>query len=232
MGTLEADGRTAVLLTVSRNVIPALWLGSVLILTLGYLNEFVLPAHVGDPKGVRILRLNAEQTLGPWFQSLILAFAGWLMLKTFATMRGDQFWLAVCWAVLGAGFIYLSIDEAVSIHEHFFDIAQSVPDPLGLLKYRWVPMGIAIVLAVGAASVPFLLALPRRTAIGLVASGAIFVVGSIGFEMVGSYVLENGLPWRYYQLAFCAEETLEAVGALLVCSTVIDYLSRLGGNTT
>ena len=80
-----------------------------------------------------------------------------------------------------------------------------------------------------AAYFPFLLRLPKRTAIGLVVSGAIFVGGAIGIEAISAAVYEAAAqlerrPLEYY-LLYSLEEFMEMFGIALFIFYALDYLS-------
>ena len=71
----------------------------------------------------------------------------------------------------------------------------------------------------------FLGSIPRATATGLLRSGAVYVGGAIGMEIIGSFAVRSSLirlhsPW--YGAITGLEETLELVGIILL----IDALMR------
>ena len=62
------------------------------------------------------------------------------------------------WRMLAVGFVYISIDEAVGLHELLGELF----DTEGVLHFGWVIPAAAVVLGVGLAFLGFLRRLDRR----------------------------------------------------------------------
>ena len=93
-----------------------------------------------------------------------------------------------------------------------------------------IPYGVAVVVF-GLIYWRFLYRLPRRTALGFVLAGGLFVTGAIGAEMVGGWYLEqHGSATPLYVAIQTVEEALEMVGILVFISSMLGYADqRLGG---
>ena len=80
-------------------------------------------------------------------------------------------------------------------------------------------------LVIGAALVPFLLQLPRRTARLFMAAGGIYLSGAVGLEILGNSMslqsLKNTLG---YSMQTLAEEGLEMLGVVLFLYALLDYM--------
>ncbi len=75
--------------------------------------------------------------------------------------------------------------------------------------------------------VPFLRSLPRRTFRLMLLSGAIYVGGAIGMEMVGGYAWDRHPVRGVPIIAIMAlEETLEMVGLAIFAYALLDYVAR------
>lgn len=135
------------------------------------------------------------------------------------------------WYGLAVAFLFLSFDEGATIHETVGRYTELWFENLvtGYLYFIWViPYGIAV-MWFAAAYFPFLLRLPKRTAIGLVVSGAIFVGGAIGVEAISAAVNEAAFqlerrPLEYY-LLYSLEEFIEMFGIALFIFYALDYLA-------
>lgn len=200
------------------------------VLGLGCLREIVgmvlgLPTRT---MGFLFISLNDEQAIPAWWSSTMLTLAGLSMWLCGALERRRSSSTYLGWILLGTGFVYASLDEAIVLHEHFADW---VPwEPTGLFRYRWVIVGLPIVAAVGLVFLPFLLRLPRRTALRLIVGGATYVVGSLGAEMLGGALHEQEGYSVSYLLVMMLEETMEMVGVLLGIRAVLLHISQvLGG---
>jgi len=140
--------------------------------------------------------------------------------------RGER--VAFYWLVLCILFVLLSVDEAASIHERaggldrFTGVALPVPS-----EHRWVLYGAIFSGAVFLFFLPFLRAIPRTTAWMLMLSGAMFVSGALGFEVVGSWMLQSGFASRadlIYDIRRIFEEGLEMYAIAVFNCTLFGYL--------
>jgi hypothetical protein len=127
---------------------------------------------------------------------------------------------------LGIIFVCLSIDEACSIHELISYALQKKHQFHGLLHFAWVIPGLLFAAVVGLSYVRFLLRLPRRTALLFVISGAIYVGGAVGMEMVGgAYADRHGEENFTYQFLGDIEETMEMLGIGIFAVTLLGHLA-------
>ncbi len=177
----------------------------------------------------RSFRFRGESTVPAWFSSGIL-WTSALLLGAVAALR--QVWglgRVLPWAFLAAVFFYLSADEALSWHELTNHPAESIVARRGVFLFGWVVFGLAFVGVIGVLCLPWLIRLPRRTAVLMAVSGAVFVGGAVGIEMLGSLVRTSDLParWTLYELSQIAEETCEMLGVVLFLHALTTYLIAL-----
>jgi hypothetical protein len=126
------------------------------------------------------------------------------------------------WWLLAAGFLYMSLDESIEIHEHMAWLATS-----GVLTFSWIVPGAALVLVIGISYIRFLVDLEPRTRWLFMAAGAIYVGGAIGFELpLGWWVSRYGQDGLGYGLIDWAEESLEIAGASLFLYALLRHLAR------
>lgn len=139
----------------------------------------------------------------------------------------------IFWKVLGAAFLFLAVDEAVSFHEYLSVAVQKLLHAGGAFGRAWViPYGIAAALF-AALTLPRLLRLPPSTRNGLVIAGTLYVAGAIGFEMLESFMVARvSAPSTALSLfyAFCVlcEEVLEMLGVALALRTcLLHFMGRM-----
>ena len=132
----------------------------------------------------------------------------------------------VPWLALAVIFLFLAVDETAKIHERFLIPVRTAFDLTGLLYDAWVvPYGIAVVVFVIAFS-RFLFRLPKETTRWFIASGAIYVTGALGFEMLGAkYVESYGEENIVYAMIYTCEELLEMFGIALFVYALLAYIS-------
>ena len=115
---------------------------------------------------------------------------------------------------------YMSIDEAVELHEHLGGNL----DAGGILYFDWVIPAAVIVTALVIAFVPFIRALPRATRTRLIIAGAIYVGGALVMELpLGWWTEQHGTDGFGYAIIDWVEETLEMVGATLALAALLAH---------
>ena len=129
------------------------------------------------------------------------------------------------WLGLAIIFLFLSIDETTAIHERLQKPVRETLNASGLLYFAWViPYGIALTVFV-IAYLKFLMSLPKNIMILFVVSGATFVSGALGFEMLGGmYVEVYGGESLLYAFLYTCEEFLEMLGIVIFIYTLLTYI--------
>ena len=128
------------------------------------------------------------------------------------------------WLGLATVFLFLSIDEFTHIHELLIMPVRTTLNTSGLLAWPWViPYGILVVLMV-LIYIPFILNLPLSIKRLTVSAGAIYIVGAIGFEMIGGFYYELHGEHLFYELVALCEEILEMVGILIFVYALTSYI--------
>jgi hypothetical protein len=217
---------------------PALWLA---LATLAVVGACVVVSSLSILLGrpslfglARLFDLNQEFNIPSLYSGLLLLGAAVLLfvVATIERRRRNLLWRH--WAILAAGFVYLTFDELVGIHEK---LNRPLQDLLGLSGdvTTWVIAGGLAALVAGAFFLPFLRLLPRRHAATFLAAGILFVGSAVGMEIVstnwvgGMTYADNG-AYDWVGLAKVAlEETGEMAGVVLFIHALLDYLRQLGG---
>ena len=182
---------------------------------------------------VRLLDVDEEQSF-PTYYSVILLFTAAVLLAAISTVtrriKGLHFGY---WVGLAAIFFFLSIDEAVSIHELFTKPMRKVLQGSGgmLLFFAWIVPYAIVVLGIAIVYVRFLMKLPRRTAAFMVLSGALYIGGALGVEMLsGWYFKSHGENFDLgYYLLSALEEAFETMGTIVFVWTLLDYIETTIG---
>lgn len=169
---------------------------------------------------VRWFDLNAERSAPAWYSSMILAACSFLAASCAEIdKRASPYW----WAT-SAVLLFMSADEAISIHEHLFDLFFPNVELGGALTFEWVVIGFPLAAIVGGLLLPLLWKVPRRTAIGIFASGTVYLTGALIVEMVGAWLVSIQHP--LYGLQPILEEGLEIGGLLLLFWTLLAHLAE------
>lgn len=183
---------------------------------------------IGDVTLRRLFNVNGEKTFASWYASTLLFLCA-LVLAAIAQVKRSKadaytrYWSGLAWI-----FVFLSLDEAASIHETLSAPVREVLNVSGFLHYAWVIPVAAVLLVLIAIYLRFYLHLPRGFKIVLALSAVLFIGGAMGLELPGAYIasttVERGAG--YFALT-TAEETLEFVGVIVFLGALLTYLRSL-----
>jgi hypothetical protein len=180
---------------------------------------------------VPMFDLDAEANLPSFFQAEGLIACGLALLFAARQERAAASSYATRWLLLSLAFFYLGADEAAMLHDRMGPVAMQA---IGAQPNHidWVlPMGI---LASGFAlyMIPFLLGIERTTAIAFALSGAIYVGGAVGAEMLGKLTSElYGYESYPYVLTVTLEEGMEMLGVAMFLRAILRHIGRAGWAT-
>jgi hypothetical protein len=174
--------------------------------------------------------LDEESNIPTLYSSLALALAAGLLFVIGQFEALCQSFEAKSWKILAGIFLYLSMDELNSFHEALMPLRYNL-GLHGIFYYAWVIPAIILVLLFVMAFLKFLRQLNRTTQLQFIGAGAIFVLGAVGFEMLGGAVTERLGDAvvafdPLYQALMTTEETLEMLGIVLFIYALLSYLNR------
>ena len=184
---------------------------------------------------VQLFWIDSELNIPTWYSTVTL-LASALLLGLIAKMRrrdGDPY--STHWTVMAFIFVFLALDEGAQIHERMVGPVRWVLErsPLPSSTFlevgpAWVVLGALFVLVFVFIFLKFLLHLPARIRNLMVLSGAIFVTGALGFEILShSHAVVHGQENAVYALLATVEETLEMLGIALFIYTLLLHISTI-----
>jgi hypothetical protein len=170
---------------------------------------------------IQLFDVDQENNLPSWYSGCLLLIASALLWFCARTKRsGGDPWSGT-WYALAVGFLLLSVDEVAGIHESINSV----------IVITWAIPGGAAALVIGLAFIPFLLHLPRRTALLFALAGALYLGGAAGLEVVGNSLVAQGLrDTLRYNLWSLLEESLELFGVILFVDTLLRYMRGSGAS--
>ena len=174
---------------------------------------------------IKLFDFNSESNLPTLYSSSQLIVAS-LLLSIIGVKHKSNGAIYVPWLALAVIFLFLAVDETALIHERFTLPVGTALEPTGLLYFSWVvPYGFALLVFVIAFS-RFLFRLPKKAMRRFMASGAIYVTGAIGFEMLGARHYESyGSENVVYSMFYTCEELLEMLGVAFFVYALLAYIS-------
>ena len=157
--------------------------------------------------------LDAESNLPTFISAVFMLEAALVSLPMYLWERQHAGRFARQWLVLSALFVFMALDESARMHEKTIAPIRNAFGLSGALHYSWVVIGLPAAGLLAAFFLPLLGSLERRIALLIFCSGAIFLAGAIGLEMVGGVLQTRVYDTDIaYEVAASFEETLEMLG--------------------
>ena len=161
--------------------------------------------------------IDAEGNLPAIFSTWLFLINAilFLMVRKAAGLAGDS---QKIWLVLSIVFVFLALDESISIHERLIDPLRLALNATGIFYYAWIiPYGIGVVL-LSIVTIPVFWRMQKRIRFYFGLSAAIYLFAAIGLEMIsGKYlVMMNEKKDIVWILMVTLEETLEMAGLIIL----------------
>lgn len=179
-----------------------------------------------------LLDVGKEQSIATFFSIFNILAASVLSFFIYRAEKLKESPLNLYWLLLSMLLFYMALDESATIHEklihpHEYFFGDSLPM---IPSHGWMLMGAMLASLVGLAFLPFLFALPRRTAVLFVTAGSIFLLGALGLEFVSAWMVSTGLADYTYlvnRLPVLLEEGCEMSGvAILNCALLRELVEK------
>lgn len=180
----------------------------------------------GSVKGVvPLFDFNTEKNIPTFFSSLLLLLSAtlFLIIANHHKKLNTSYWP---WVGLSVIFLLLAIDETSVLHERLGAFLHESLNTSGIFLFAWIiPYGIALfVLLIVYAK--FLRQLPSETRTLLIIAGIVFVIGAIGFEMLGGqHADEYGYKTFIYSVFYTFEELFEMFGVSILLYALLSYIT-------
>ena len=184
-----------------------------------------------DKHWLDVLNMDRELNLPTLFSALLLLTSS-VLLQRLSQAPGCE--ASADWTLLSRIFVFLALDESLQIHEILIlpGLRHQVHPALAstwVIPYGLIALGLLWRLR------NFLRALPATTSKRFLRSGSVYVLGSLGMEMVGSFAVRTGLI-RLHSIWYGAitgiEESLEMLGLILFVQALMQELLLRSGEQT
>lgn len=173
---------------------------------------------------VDLFRLNRESNIPSFFSELLFLLAAVLLVVVWRTRHGGGRW---AWLLLAAVFTFLSYDELFSVHERLIEPVREALNLSGVFYFAWIPVYAAVVLVVGGLFWGAWRRLDRRHRLWFAAAGVTYLLGAVGFEMLGGARYSGAEGDLVYGLLYTVEESLEMAGLILFIYALLALLAEL-----
>lgn len=178
---------------------------------------------------VRLFSLDTEGNVPTYFSSLLHLISALLLSMCALLASRENSRQALYWWGLALFLLFMSIDEAVSIHELFMTPVRNLLDTGGIFFFAWVVPAFLILVVLAILYWPFIMSMPRSLMVRFLVAIGVFLSGAMGLEMIGGLIAENqGTDHASFYLITDLEETLELTGAVLFIRAILLHLAGIG----
>jgi hypothetical protein len=175
---------------------------------------------------VRLFYLDYELNIPTWYSSSALLLCSLLLATIAVAKKRDGAHYVFHWTALSIIFLFLSLDEAASVHEMTIDPLKAALNAGPVLYHTWVVLGAAVVLTIVVAYWRFLSDLPSPTRRLFLTAGIIYVGGALGIELLGGwYAALYGYYNMTYAMIVTIEEFFEMQGIVVFIYALMSYIS-------
>ena len=202
------------------------------LLLLAHLASYFVQPYVGSELAQSLdslFNLSRENNFPSYFSAILLLIAALLFYFTHRSVKQAEGKWQHHWWLLSLVMVFLSVDEAVQLHERLTTISGQLFTQLdiGFFSFAWVIPYTILFLIVGAYFLRFVLTLANRTRNLFIAAGLFYVGGALGFEFLeGQEVYNNGHTHTYW-LMITVEELMEMTGVIILIYALLDHLKKL-----
>jgi hypothetical protein len=176
--------------------------------------------------------LDGENNIPAYFSSFILLISAVLLgiIAEWHKRKHDLYY--VHWLTLSVIFLFLSIDEAASLHEICIIPLRLAFNLSGIFYFPWVIGGFIFLLFLSLFYLKFFLNLPSNTRYQFGVSAFLYIGGALGVEILGGYYLEAygieayGKNDLMYGIITTFEESFEMIGILFFIRALLKYMEE------
>jgi len=177
---------------------------------------------------VKFFDLNTENNAPSFYSALAIIFCAVLLAVIALSSQGLK---RFQWFGLAVIFIYLSLDEALQLHDQLDLPLRAALGTSGIFRHAWIIPYALILLGLVLIYGRFLLELRKESRIRFIFSGIIFITGAIGFEILSGLRAESvGYANAGYAFIYTIEEFLEMLGIALCAYSLLKHIEHSIGN--
>ena len=188
--------------------------GALLLLLGLVLQILTVLLHTGGVPGEGVFDPDGEANVWAWYSALVISLLALSFAVHALVRRGEgRAWLP--YALLGTVVLYMSVDEAASLHERLGALG-----PSGL-SYPWLVVGIPLAVVVGIVVLRVARGIEPTMRRRLIVAGVVYLTGAAGMEALQEVFFDlsgethTTLVNVLLKVVVAVEEGLEVTGVLL-----------------
>ncbi|MDJ0553086.1 MAG: hypothetical protein QNJ68_01305 [Microcoleaceae cyanobacterium MO_207.B10] len=180
--------------------------------------------YAHSPELIQNFNVDGEYTIPSLFSSFSLLACSVLLGIISSQKRQVKDKYIGKWIGLSIMFLYLAIDETISLHEQLIHPLRDALNATGIFYYTWVIPGLILVFMVVFFYWQFVLTLPKKIKYLFFLAGIFYVGGGIGMEMVGGYYAYLYDTDNFvYEILVTIEELFEMLGVVIFIYGLLCY---------
>ncbi|NEO61467.1 MAG: hypothetical protein F6J98_13905 [Moorea sp. SIO4G2] len=192
----------------------------------GQFTLYFLPDFPGRDGIVEEFNIDAEGNFPSMYSALTLLLCSILLaiIAQAKKVEGNRY--AFHWKLLAFIFLYLCLDEGLSLHEHVITPLRKLGFS-GFLYHAWVVPAALILPIIGLLFLRFLFSLPSKTRRLFIIACCLFIGGAMGMEVIGGNHADlYGEDNLNYEIIVTIEEFLEMLGIIVFLHSLLSYMNR------
>lgn len=176
---------------------------------------------------VKLFDFDEESSIPTLYNTILLLFASLILFLIYRIEKEQNTRNRLFWIILAIGFLFMGIDESVSIHELSIGPIQRLlgSKDLGMFYFAWVIPAIGLIVILTPFLIKFVTRLPKKTRLFFIIAAFLYLSGSIGIELIGGRHTElYGQEDIKYYIIVTIEEILELSGLIIFNFGLLDYI--------
>jgi hypothetical protein len=180
---------------------------------------------------VPLFTLGSEHNVPAYYSALAILFCSLLLTVIAVGRRRRRASDVRYWWGLAGIFLFLSVDEALEVHEHLIGPMQMLLNAPEQRYFVWLIPYAALLLVFGVLYARFILQLPKPTRRRFILAGLVYLSGAAGLEIVGGlYYESHGHTTLTFTVLESLEDALEMLGIVMFIHALASYIcSELEG---
>ena len=177
---------------------------------------------------LRIFSIGAESGFATWVTIIMMLSIALVAVLIGLAERAEQHPRWRQWIAVAAVFGFASLDEQIQLHEMWVEPFREIFSiTTGPFILAWVIPALVLAAVLALLLLPFVLRLPARTRLWVVASIGLWLAGAIGMEMVDSATFELRQAMEpvtahwVSAIMYTTEEAMEMLGIAVLLHTLL-----------
>lgn len=200
------------------------------ILSLMHITQLIIYFYIGNPEifdFIEPVDFDYESNFPSFYSSIAILFCATLLWVIGHHKQQNRFDYRYHWIGLAIIFTFLSMDEAIALHEDIGNLVEEQEwfEAKGFLYFSWVvPYGLLLIVF-SLSYLKFVFSLPRPIMVKFISAGILFITGAVGIEVISASEADlHGTKTIYYSVLYTVEELCEMIAMVIFSYALLCYI--------